>query len=375
MILKSDCIHFPGDRPCSFNKSKGITCDVCKNYEVFKERILIIKLDATGDVLRTTSLLPALKSKYPASHITWITRRNAVPVFFNNPDVNRVLAYEDTETVLTILSENFDILFHPDASKASGKLAELVKAKTKYGYGINGNGVIYPFNQEAVEWYEMGAFDILKKQNIKSYQQILFELCGLNFSGEEIQIFLTEKEMKYSNSFSESHNLKRFNHLIGLNTGAGGRWELKQWRFEGYTELINRLSKKKELGILLYGGPEEIERNRQLASLFPNVIDTGSNNNLRQFFSLVNLCDTFITGDTLGLHVATALKKQIVCLFGPTSYNEIFDYGRIYKVYPEMECLVCYKMRCDFNPNCMDKISANQILENLKKINPIFFGI
>lgn len=147
---------------------------------------------------------------------------------------------------------------------------------------------------------------------------------------------------------------------------------MKQWRFEGYVDLINRVKNKPGLGILLYGGPEEEDRNDKLSKLFPNIINTGSNNDLRGFFSLVNLCNDFVTGDTLGLHVATALKKNIVCLFGPTSFNEIHDYGRIQKIYPDMDCLVCYKMKCDFVPNCMDKISTEQILSALAQVNPIY---
>jgi len=61
------------------------------------------------------------------------------------------------------------------------------------------------------------------------------------------------------------------------------------------------------------------------------------------------------------LHAATALKKNIICVFGPTSHNEIEDYGRIKKVIPEMDCLTCYKPVCDFVPNCMDLISSDDI--------------
>lgn len=372
MILKSDCRHFPGDRPCYLNKTQNLTCDNCSHYEKFKERILIIKLDAVGDVLRTTSLLPSLKLKYPDSHITWITRKNALSIFRNDPNVNRIIAYEDTDAVLTALTEEFDLLYHPDASKFSAKLAESALSKQKLGYGISKVGVIYPYNKEATEWYEMGAFDNLKKKNKKSYQQIIHEICQVEFSGGEIRIFLTDEEKEFSRQFAHQYKLNRFSHILGLNTGAGGRWELKQWRFEGYVDLINRVKNKPGLGILLYGGPEEEDRNDKLSKLFPNIINTGSNNDLRGFFSLVNLCNDFVTGDTLGLHVATALKKNIVCLFGPTSFNEIHDYGRIQKIYPDMDCLVCYKMKCDFVPNCMEKISTEQILSALAQVNPIY---
>ena len=61
MILKTNCKYFPGDHPCIPNKTKGTQCDKCNEYSPVTFKILIIKLDAPGDVLRTTSLLPSLK--------------------------------------------------------------------------------------------------------------------------------------------------------------------------------------------------------------------------------------------------------------------------------------------------------------------------
>jgi ADP-heptose:LPS heptosyltransferase len=74
-----------------------------------------------------------------------------------------------------------------------------------------------------------------------------------------------------------------------------------------------------------------------------------------------------ITGDTMALHAATALKKKVICLFGPTSSNEIEDYGRVRKIVPNMDCLVCYKQNCDFVPNCMDSISADTINKSINE--------
>ena len=75
MILKTDCKHFPGNKPCIPSKTEGKKCDDCNYYNPVDFKILIIKLDATGDVLRTTSILPALKREYPKSHITWLTKK------------------------------------------------------------------------------------------------------------------------------------------------------------------------------------------------------------------------------------------------------------------------------------------------------------
>ena len=361
MILKTDCKLFPGNRPCIPNKSEGIMCPDCNYYEAVGMKILIIKLDALGDVLRTTSILPVLKRLYPSSHITWLTRNNAKDIFYNNNLVDQILFIEDIEASQRLLIEKYDLLLHPDASPVSCPLATLVDAKIKKGYVLDKNGKIIPVNNDAIEWLEMGAFDQFKKKNKKTYQQIIHEICGLTYEKDEIQLFLSEIEKEASHKFFVERKLNRYKKIIGINTGAGNRWQYKQWRLDGFEELIEKISPKSEIGILLFGGPCEYERNKYLADKFSFLINTGTNNSLRTFFSLLNLADIVITGDTLALHAATALKKDIICLFGPTSYNEIEDYGRISTIFADLDCLVCYKTRCDFKVTCMGEISAGKI--------------
>jgi len=372
MILKTDCKHFPGNKPCSPSKTEGKKCDDCNYYEPVEFKILIIKLDATGDVLRTTSILPALKREYPKSHITWLTKKNAKELFNNNPFVDELIIFEENDIVPRLLVEKFDILIHPDASVVSASLASIVYAEIKKGFLLDAKGKVIPVNDDAVEWLEMGAFDDMKKKNQKTYQEIIHNIAGLKYQKDEIQLRLNQKEIDFKNDFFSKHNLIRFKYLVGLNTGAGTRWQYKQWRIEGYIELIEKLSKNKEFGILLYGGPDEVERNKILKNKFPHLIDTGTNNSLRHFFSLLDLCDVLVTSDTMALHAATALKKKIVCLFGPTSNTEIEDYGRIEKVIPDLDCLVCYKPKCDFEITCMGSITSDMVYEKvMESINQL----
>ncbi len=368
MILKTDCKHFLGDKPCKPNKFENKKCDDCEYYSPIRFKILIIKLDAVGDVLRTTSILHALKQKYPDSHVTWLTKQNSKDIFINNNLVDTVLTFESFDLTSKLTTEVFDLLIHPDASPISSSLASIVNAKVKKGFVLNQLGQVVPVNQEAIEWLEMGAFDEFKKKNKKTYQQIIHEIAGLNYNKGEIIIKLTDDELAFKNHFYETHNLKKYKTIVGLNTGASKRWQLKQWRFEGFKELISRLQKNKDVGILLFGGEDEVDRNNELLNLFPSLINTGSKNSLRQFFSLMDLPDIILTGDTLALHTATALKKKVVCYFGPTSSAEIEDYGRIKKIYPEMDCLVCYKPECDFNPNCMDLILSDMIYDEIVRM-------
>jgi ADP-heptose:LPS heptosyltransferase len=214
----------------------------------------------------------------------------------------------------------------------------------------------------------MGAFDELKKKNTRSFQDLMLDICRLKTTKKDIIVELSEEELKSALSFAERSGLNHQSLKIGINTGASNRWQFKQWTLEGFEKLIKLLLERTDATILLYGGPSEKERNEYLSKLHPTrVLNTDTDNSLRQFFALVTLSDMFITGDTLALHVATALKKKVIALFGPTSAAEIDSYdGQIAKVQANLDCLVCYKLRCDFNPNCMNSITPEQIYSLIK---------
>jgi heptosyltransferase-2 len=368
MILKYDCKYFPGDRPCKYHKAEKVVCDNCKYYSQPGTMILIIKLDAIGDVLRTTSILHSLKKKYPDSYISWLTKSNAADLFINNDLVDKLLVYENNHTLSDISLIKYDVVINLDPSPVSSSLASYANGKSKIGFGLNDKGKVYTFNKESEEWFEMGAFDSLKSKNTKSYQRIIHEICSLDYEKGKIVFNLTEDELLNGKMFYDSNGLSKFDKIIGINAGASNRWEFKKWRKEGYVELMKKLSKDYNCAFLLFGGKNEIDLNKELSKTGKNVFDTGSDNSLRNFASYINLCDVLVTGDTLALHVAAALEVNSVCIFGPTSNAEIEDYGLITKVYPDMDCLVCYKNTCDFKPNCMELVSTEMVLKVVKTI-------
>jgi heptosyltransferase-2 len=122
------------------------------------------------------------------------------------------------------------------------------------------------------------------------------------------------------------------------------------------------------VGVLLYGGPEEKDLLPSLAKKLKGAcIPTGTQNTLRQFASLVNLCDVMVTGDTLALHVAVALNKRLVAYFGPTSDVEIDLYGSGEKVLPLSPCQDYYKGECTQKVSCMDNLKEKDMLSAVER--------
>src|SRR5258708_6561398 len=108
-----DCRFFLGDRPCVWHKATGVLC-TCDHYQKIEQRLLIIKLDAMGDVLRTTALLPVLTVAHPGVAITWITRRESRPLLERNPYITEVFEYGQ-DALLQLQTRTFDRVINLDA--------------------------------------------------------------------------------------------------------------------------------------------------------------------------------------------------------------------------------------------------------------------
>ncbi len=372
--IKSDCRYFLGDRPCRFHKQKGIKCPDCNHYQAVRTRILIIKLGAMGDVLRTTSILPTLRDHFRKPHLTWVTRKESLDLLENNPLLDSVLE-TGAESLARLQVETFDLVINPETSKESAALASLVKGKRKEGFGLSPGGAVFPFHRRAGELFRTGLFDDIKKANQKTYEKLVCELSGLPYKRIPPILSLAEEEMKSAEAFLAGNRITRERPIVGINTGGGTRWPLKRWTTEGFLRLAKRLVKERSVQVLLFGGPAEVEINRSISGkVKKGMADTGCLNPPRRFASLLSLCDVLVTGDSLALHIGLALGKRMVVLLGPTSATEIDLYGLGAKLTPAMDCLCCYRQVCDESPNCMESISADAVYqsvgEQLKRIAP-----
>ncbi|MDP8260073.1 MAG: glycosyltransferase family 9 protein [Candidatus Gygaella obscura] len=363
-----DCRFFKGSQPCIYHKSNKNKCINCDKFTPVKERILIIKLDSIGDVLRTTCILPGLKDKYPHAHISWLTRKISLPLLIDNPYIDSLLCIEDL-ALANLLVEKFDIVINPSNDKTSCLLSAVTCARNKYGFILDKNSRIIPLNKMAEYYLMMAVDDDLKKKNDKTYQEIIYEMSGLKFKGQKPVIKLNDSDLKFAEDFFKKNKITQ-GFVFGLNTGAGKMWDKKKWSVESTIKLSYLLRDNFDSNIILFGGPDEIDRNKLIMSQANNyLVDAGCDRSLGQFAALINKIDLLITADTLALHIACALGKKIICLFGPTSSSEIDLYNKGIKLYaPELDCLCCYKKSCSLIPDCMDLISSEDVIVAVKKL-------
>jgi heptosyltransferase-2 len=146
-------------------------------------RTLIVKLNATGDVVRTTALLRRLQGP-----VTWISARGNLPLLQGaRPDM-RVLAWEDREQAADTA---YDLVINLEDEVETAEFVRSLDPARVFGALLADNQRI-TYSDNASEWFDMSLVsrfgrqraDELKLANRRTYQQMIFSGLGWSFGGE-----------------------------------------------------------------------------------------------------------------------------------------------------------------------------------------------
>lgn len=380
-LVLPGCKKFSGYKPCiSYYNCLESGCRLENSETRTGRKILIVSLDALGNVLLNTSILPSLKNKYPESTIYWITMNSAKAILMNNPFIDFVYSWED-ESRMVLRNIEFDVLLNSDKSVYACAFANEISAKEKLGFLLSSDGKIIPANEEAMYNYRMGVDDELKfRVNKKSGSEIIHETFSLKFNRDEYVFNFSDEENEFIKNYKNQIKYNRKKIYVGLNTGCSNLFPNKKMTIEQHIELINDLSMYDNFNILLLGGNEDTERNLKIYESLSNnikqkIIYTPTNLGIRNGACFMSISDIVVTGDSFGMHLAIGLKKYVISWFGLSCWNEIDLFDRGEKLIPEgLECAPCWKRQCPYNLECIKMIDLRKITELIIKfalVNPV----
>ncbi|MBU0630292.1 MAG: glycosyltransferase family 9 protein [Candidatus Margulisbacteria bacterium] len=326
-------------------------------------KILIVKLGAIGDVLRTTSLLPGLHDKFNRqATIDWLTSGSAKDILLNNQLISRLAIWEERGE----LNDYKLIIGLEDDKKACEYVASRQVEQVVGAYLKNGRQTYTTsgwFDMSMISRFGLEQANVLKKRNQNTYQQHMAALLGIEISPYVFN--LKPEEREYGEKVIRGLGIGKSETVVGINTGAGKRWPLKSWGVGRTIDLVMRL--RKELGVvsLILGGEQEQERNALIAK--ETDMPSAGSHSLRGFAAVIDQTKALVSSDSLAMHFGVALKKRLVIFFGPTSAAEIELYGLGEKLLAPIDCAVCYKKKCEKKPNCMDLVSVDEMFQAMKR--------
>lgn len=227
-----------------------------------------------------------------------------------------------------LMREQYDMVVNLEKLNGICALADMVPAWEKVGFRLNAQSGEYDTYMQGfvAKNYIQDKASGSKSHGI--WQKIIVEMVGCEWRNQE-----------YSLGY-KPHPKEKF--TIGLNHFVGSKWPTKAMGKHKWEELANRLEN------------EGISYSWQQGM-----------SNLYEYMDWISGCEILITSDSLGVHLALAMGKHVVVLFGSTSGEEVYLYGRGKAIYPKANytCIPCYKPKCFQEQHCMESIDLNEVMD------------
>jgi len=309
-------------------------------------KILVISLAGIGDALLSTPLIHELRANFPDATIdALVLWPGSKDLLENNPHLNRIHQKNlvtagklDTAGKLRALRffwslrrERYDVSIntHPQSQRLYRIAARIVGAPTRISHE-------YECFNALDRWLVNRTLsqDYTKHSIENNFDMLPLLGAQIKMSVHSVEVFPTPGEEKWADDFLANHKLAG-QRLLGVHVGSGVTKNLllKRWPLNNYTGLIRRLNReRRDVSILLFGGPDEARDHEVILAQTEGdrVFQVGAKS-FRQAAALMKRCHSFLSVDTVLMHLAAAMKapNQIV-IEAPTLNATNLPYGILF---------------------------------------------
>lgn len=346
------------------------------------KKILILRLSAVGDVIRTLPSIKSLKEHCPSFSITWIVEEPSHAFLESQPEIDKVILFprkrwkkgirsligiwgtigEMWGFVKDLREQRFDIVLDFHGIFKSGLLSFLSGSPKRIGYERRstkeGN---FLFSNVKVK---------LPKRKISRFQRnlLLLQGMGLEVRDPKYQLYIPPEDRRHVEFFFNASSLSSKRPLIAIHPGTSSKAIFKRWMPDQYARLADRLVRELHATVLFTWGDEErewvetIRRKMEEPSLLG--LETES---LTQLGEIYKRCDLYIGGDTGPMHIGSLMGTPAVVIYGPTDPIENEPFGKHIKIRKEVGCNPCRNRSCK-DLRCLKTIQADDVFKATKEI-------
>lgn len=337
-------------------------------------RILITRLRFLGDVVLTTPLIREVHRAFPEAYVAYLAEKPFGEILQNNPHLKEIISLERKEIaslplprrafahagfIKDLREKDWDLVIDLLGNPRSGLLAFLSGAKYRFGPARRGRAAYYTH---------------LVAEPDRSHTQIETHLEFLNYLGmdphkadQKTEIFVSNQEKTWAFSYLAENRLVS-HPLILLHPGAS--WPAKRWLPERFAQVATRLQRDLKASIVLLCGPNEQGRTSEVLQAMSGKSHVAEGLTIRQMTALLSECDLFITNDAGPMHIACALGRPTLALFGPGDPQAWFPYllnDKQVAIHRPPSCWPCHLDVCE-PLDCLKAITADEVTEKAKQL-------
>ena len=340
-------------------------------------KILILKPSSLGDVVQALPVLRLLKLHWREAEIYWWIDAALAPLLEGDPDLAGIVRFERRRwaaprhwpemlrSIRWMRARNFDRVIDLQCLARSGAFAWLANGQSLIGLDEVREGArgFYDvavrrasFHTHAVDWY-LGVLPVLGVPVHKNFVWL-----------PERPAVAADVKRKWPDAFAATPHSARRAQWIALQPGA--RWENKRWPAEHFAGLVRLLAQKyPDVRFAVLGAPADRPSGEVVAGAEPErCLNLCGQTSLPEMVEWLRLSRLLVTNDTGPMHVAAALGKPLVALFGPTEPRRTGPYGCLDSVLRlNLPCSPCLESHCHWkNPEeCLTAITPAQVCERV----------
>lgn len=340
------------------------------------ERIVVRGTNWVGDAVMTVPALRELRRLLPNAHLTLATRAWAKGLFADAEFIDDLLVHKDSglravvQQVREWRRRRFDLAILFPNSLETALVASLARVPLRIGYATEGRQALLTHPLALPEWRN-------SKHEVFYYLKIIAELEWLLKHKQSFLDTLPDGSLELSDvrraaarDLLRAHGVRAIQDeriLIALCPGSINS-RAKRWPTERYAALGDRFKEQMGAEVLLIGSAAESEVSLEVARGMRNkpVMLTGQTD-LAELVGVLSLVDLLVTNDTGPAHIASALGRPTLVIFGPTNpltTRPFSPFGEIVRQPPD--CAPCMLRDCPIDHRCMTAISPEEIFERAR---------
>lgn len=318
----------------------------------------------------TTPAVRAIRQRFPNTHISLLAKPWVVPVFENSKHIDQLLIYEDKGRHKGILGKfrlardlkkyHFEAAILLQNAFEAALITFLAGIPIRIGYDTD---VRQLFLTHAVS-----CTNEIKKKHQTGYYLNIIRGIGMKEDNRELYLRLNQRDRFRAEKLLLEQQLSLDDKIVGINPGAT-YGPAKQWPFDRYARLADKIQAFTKARIIIFGGPNDSNLGKKISQKMQyRPIDLSGKTSLGEAMALIERCDLFITNDSGLMHVAAALDVPLIAVFGSTNSittGPLSPNSRIVQV--PLECSPCLRPECPKEHlNCMDQISVEMVFNVVK---------
>jgi len=341
-----------------------------QNWETLRrsriESILVIRLWSVAEILAATPMVRVLRNCFPAAHISFLLEERFSELLAGCPFIDQIIPWSRQEQKQTVKEffdlyrkvkrQHYDIIIDLQGEKRSRLLTFLSRAEFRIGYeSADLRGKAYNIKRE---------ISPIKKHLVLFYLDLVRELIGYSGNPLDLTLFVAQDE-ENKNKVKDTPQSRSEKKRVLIHP-AGERAAIV-WPNEKFAELADRLIKERPVDLILAGSDKEPDRERvrQISQLMSQKGQIIYHSSWRQLISLLRAVDIFVGHDSGPMHIAAALGKRVVALFGPSDPRQRHPWGSGHEVvWHQFPCSPCERSDCFKGAgSCMASIEVAEVLE------------